>query len=228
MESDERACPLCGETIKQVAIRCKHCHGDLRDGPADFDRGMGRGIGRGAGRGVIEPPVPQGDTAELEQRFLEFAYKTAERINAPVVAHALKIPISQASDFLEDLAARDALSREVDDEGQVWFEVPGRKQQRALVKRDAVGSAIAPPPPPQAMLALLLNLVAPGVGSIVGGRTVEGILQLVLLLIGLPLCFILVGIPLCIATWGWALSTGLRVMNEASRQEETRRRDGTM
>jgi hypothetical protein len=46
-------------------------------------------------------------------------------------------------------------------------------------------------------------------------------------LIGLPLCFILVGIPICVATWGWALSTGLRIMNEASRQEETRRRDGT-
>ena len=213
MESDERACPLCGETIKKVAIRCKHCHADLKEG-ADFTRGVDASAEK-----------PKLSAAEFEQRFLEFAYKSDERINAPSVAHALKIPISEASDQLEDLAARDVLTREVDDEGLIWFELPGRKQ-RALVKRDSDGGGLAPPPPPQAMAALLLNLVAPGVGSIVGGRTVEGILQLVLLLIGLPLCFILVGIPICVATWGWALSTGLRIMNQAQ-QEETRRRDGT-
>lgn len=211
MESDERACPLCGEAIKKVAIRCKHCHADLKEG-ADFTRGVD----------AREPDKPKLSAAEFEQRFLEFAYKTDDRINAPAVAHALKIPIAEAADQLEDLAARDVLAREVDDQGLIWFELPGRRE-RALVKRTD-GGLLAPPPPPQAMAALLLNLVAPGVGSIVGGRTVEGILQLVLLLIGLPLCFILVGIPICVATWGWALSTGLRVMNQA--QEETRRRDG--
>jgi TM2 domain-containing membrane protein YozV len=207
-ESDERPCPLCGETIKKVAIRCKHCHGDLQ--AADFTRGV--------------PAKAKLSEAEFEQRFLEYAYRSDDRINATAVAHALKIPISEAADQLEDLAARDVLSREVDDQGLVWFELPGRPQL-ALMKRDQSIPALAHPPPPQAMAGLLLNLVVPGVGSIVAGRTVEGILQLVLLLIGLPLCFILVGIPICVATWGWALSTGLRAMNEA--QEASRRRDGT-
>ncbi len=29
MKSDTKNCPFCGETIKGVAVRCKHCHADL-------------------------------------------------------------------------------------------------------------------------------------------------------------------------------------------------------
>ena len=72
--------------------------------------------------------------------------------------------------------------------------------------------AIQPPPSPQAMVGLLLNLVMPGLGSMVAGRTGEGVAQLMLLDRD-SLCFVLVGIPICIATWGWALSTGLRALS---------------
>ena len=32
MESDEKACPFCGETIKAIAIKCKHCQSLMNQG----------------------------------------------------------------------------------------------------------------------------------------------------------------------------------------------------
>lgn len=29
MESDERACPMCAETIKRAALKCRHCGADV-------------------------------------------------------------------------------------------------------------------------------------------------------------------------------------------------------
>jgi TM2 domain-containing membrane protein YozV len=67
-----------------------------------------------------------------------------------------------------------------------------------------------------AIAALLLNiLVLPGVGTIVGGRTDEGIIQLVLFLVGIPLCLLLIGIPLVISMWVWALISGIQLVKEA-------------
>jgi len=230
MLEDEKACPLCGETIKKVAVRCKHCHADLAaQGEPDFDRGQGQGQGRGEGaasgangtgngRALVRrdpaPLQPPGGD-DFEQRFLAFAYQTQAVINAASVAFALKIPIADAEARLEDLAASDVLVRLVDNEGFVFYRLPGQSQRpAALIPRpDAAVAPIGAPQSPQALAGLLLNLVIPGVGSIVAGRTVEGILQLILLMIALPLCFVLIGFPLLIATWAWALATGIRGLN---------------
>jgi TM2 domain-containing membrane protein YozV len=162
---------------------------------------------------------------DFEQRFLEYAYgpSAPTEMRATEVAHAVKVPISEAEKHLEDLAARDILVRAVDEEGFVFFRLPGKKQNQAIVRHVDDAQALAPRPPEhQATMGLVLNLVMPGVGSIVAGKTAEGIAQLVLFLIGLPLCFILIGIPLCVAVWGWALSTGLRAVQESQQRAQSR------
>lgn len=67
-----------------------------------------------------------------------------------------------------------------------------------------------------AIAGLLVNvLVIPGLGSIIGGRTNEGIIQLILFLVGIPLSFVLIGIPIVFASWVWALVTGIQLVKDA-------------
>lgn len=94
-------------------------------------------------------------------------------------------------------------------------------------------TAVPAPRPPDTTLAivgLLLNvLVLAGLGSIVGGRTQEGIWQLVLylggaimLFVGILLTLVLVGIliiPLAalamLAGWVWGVVTGIQMVQAA-------------
>jgi len=162
---------------------------------------------------------------ELERRFLEWAYAPGAPVDirAAEVAHAAGCTIAEAEAHLEELAARDALSRQVDDEGFVFYRLPGRKPPKpapgqAMILHEP--HAMRRTAEPQATMGLVLNLVMPGVGSIVAGKTAEGIAQLVLFIIGLPLCFLIIGVPLCVTVWAWALATGIRAVNEAQRESQ--------
>jgi TM2 domain-containing membrane protein YozV len=151
---------------------------------------------------------------DFEQRFLDYAYKTTARIDALSVAHNCKVSIKDAGERLEDLAAREVLIREVDDEGQVYFRLPGRGRQGALVQTQA-GPLAKAGDEGTAVVGLLVNLALPGVGSLIAGRTREGVFQLVMLAVGLPLMLIFIGIPLVIGAWVWALVTGINAVNTA-------------
>jgi TM2 domain-containing membrane protein YozV len=139
-------------------------------------------------------------------------------MNAAAVAYALKISIADADERLEDLAARDVLLREVDDEGIVFFRLPGRgRPSRALAPYRSAGPLASAPSLSEstALVGLLLNLPLPGVGSLVAGKTREGMLQLIMVGVALPLCLVLIGVPLLVGAWFWALMTGIRALNEA-------------
>ncbi len=66
--------------------------------------------------------------------------------------------------------------------------------------------------------ALILNLVLPGVGSlVVGGEYKQtGIYQLVLYVVGLVLSIWVVGIFIAFAAWVWALITSIDILKKSS------------
>ena len=68
-----------------------------------------------------------------------------------------------------------------------------------------------------AIVALIFNLVAPGLGTIIAGRNNPGVIQLVLFLIGIPLSILLIGVPLVIATWIWALVSSIKIVQESGK-----------
>src|SRR5260370_2466502 len=101
--SDTKSCPFCGEEIKKVAIRCKHCQADLSKADADFNRGAA--VEKTADAALVATgPVSAGNADDFEQRMLEFAYRTTATINVPSVPHALTLPTAQVNDRLEDIA----------------------------------------------------------------------------------------------------------------------------
>jgi hypothetical protein len=213
--ADTKPCPYCGETIKAVAVRCKHCQADLSREP-DFDRGAPARKQPEPAPAPTAAPEPTNPAAPFEQRFLEFAYKTRDRIDGTSVAYALKVPIAEANDQLEDMAARDELVREVDDEGAVYFRLPGRPA-KGLVKYQGGPPAVAGAPSEgTAIVGLLLNMFfLPGVGSLVAGKTREGVIQTALFVSSFPLMLVIIGFPMLVGVWLWALVTGIRAVNEA-------------
>jgi len=81
-----------------------------------------------------------------------------------------------------------------------------------------------------AIVSLILNiLILPGLGTLIGGRTREGVWQIVLvigsifvgLLFTITIIGAIIGIPLMIfgpiAGWIWSLVSGIQLVQEASK-----------
>lgn len=64
------------------------------------------------------------------------------------------------------------------------------------------------------VIALIANLVFPGVGTIIVGKTGVGIIQLILYILGLIFSFTLigaiVGIPMVFVAWVWGIISVVR------------------
>ncbi|MBS3108377.1 hypothetical protein J4409_00740 [Candidatus Woesearchaeota archaeon] len=65
------------------------------------------------------------------------------------------------------------------------------------------------------IVALIINLFIPGLGSVIGGETRIGVMQLVLYLISYPLMMVFVGFVTIIVAWVWALMTSIKLVKEA-------------
>jgi hypothetical protein len=160
---------------------------------------------------VPAQPATPAAADDFEMRFLELAHKSNERLTVASVAYALKLPSSQVETHLEDLAARDVIVRDVDDEGNLFFRLPGKG---ALATGGGGGAPITAGASAGSINGLLVNFVLPGVGSLMIGKSAEGAAQLGLMVIGAGMLLTLHfwGIPLIIIAWIWGVVTGFRGM----------------
>lgn len=133
------------------------------------------------------------DAGAIEARLLELAHTTDAKITAPALAYFAPCSLDDAGRVLDDLAARDRLTMEIEDDGTVVYHMPGRQKL----------AAPAPPPPslspsllapvvrasygPSPLLAGLLSALIPGAGHLYAERPIAAILWFVVVGLGYTL-----------------------------------------
>jgi TM2 domain-containing membrane protein YozV len=137
------------------------------------------------------PTIPRtNDPAVIEHRLLDLAYTTDAVITAPLLAYYVPCRIEDADRVLDRLSTEGRLRMEVDDDGNVFYEVPNRQR-------------IAPPPraqfplarrepsyeldirqPPNAAAAAVLSMIVPGAGQLYAGRPLSGVAWFALVTMG--------------------------------------------
>lgn len=117
MEHNEKFCPLCAETIKAEAVRCKHCHSDISGGThAEAVKPEGMGFAQKAfivlvlgvvavfAIGAFSTPSPEDQAMDHARRAIEMYRDNESSYQGPT--GALQI-ISGACRKLEnDFATR--------------------------------------------------------------------------------------------------------------------------
>ncbi|PIE17063.1 MAG: hypothetical protein CSA65_09715 [Proteobacteria bacterium] len=186
------------------------------------------------------------EKAEFDKRFLALVNQTNVEITAPNIAYHLDIPIEEAQEHLLSLELNGVIVQEADDKGNTTYTMPNRatpgtmpqhqlEQQAASGEgkpRQAVGvmnPADLPPAPVlsgkkhapasgKAIHGLLLNILLPGLGSLVCGRMI-GLAIMAVFLLGVASFFFMPGftkffgvLPI-IGAWIWSIVAGVQLMN---------------
>src|SRR3989344_3305382 len=61
------------------------------------------------------------------------------------------------------------------------------------------------------IIGLAVNVLFwPGLGTLIGGNTKKGIIQMILFVLGAVLSLVIIGIPIAIAIWIWALVSSIQ------------------
>jgi hypothetical protein len=181
------------------------------------------------------------EKAEFEKRFLALIYQTDVVITPPNIAYHLSMPIEEAQEQLLALELNGTLQQATDPRGNSYYMMPNRPapgtmQAGSGLQSEAVGGggppgvynpANAPSMPiysnPGAkgmnINGLVLNVVFPGVGSLICGKMIGGAM-LGLAILGLLLLVFLPGFSRIIAlfplagAWIWSIMAGVALLNE--------------
>jgi hypothetical protein len=104
--------------------------------------------------------------------------------------------MADAARVLDDLAAHDRLSMEVEDDGTIVYEMPGRQQLAALApaatppapeSRALIRAVEAPRHPRSPTLAAVLAGILPGAGHLYAGRITAAVMWFVVVSLGYAL-----------------------------------------
>ncbi len=135
------------------------------------------------------PTIPRThDPAVIEHRLLDLAYTTDAVITAPLLAYYVPCRIDDAERVLERLTAEGRIHMELDDDGNVFYQVPKRQRvapqrQSALARRDQ-SYELELRQPPNAAAAAVLSMIVPGAGQLYAGRPLSGIAWFALVTMG--------------------------------------------
>lgn len=159
------------------------------------------------------------DLGAIEARLLELAHTTDAKLTAPALAYVAPCSLEDANRVLDDLAARDRLTMEIEDDGTVLYHLLGRQKLAA----PAAGRAVPPPPlqpalvrvahaPPRGpspALAAVLSTLVPGAGHLYAGQFGAAVMWFVAVWLGYAL--ILPGLILHLFSIASAAVTARRV-----------------
>ena len=143
------------------------------------------------------------DPAVIEHRLLDLAYTTDSVITAPLLAYYAPCSIEDAERVLDRLVAEDRLRLEVDDNGNIQYEVPNRVRiasPRALVRAEP--APLEPVRVTSPAVAAVLSLIVPGAGHLYAGRPLAAVVWFMVVSLG----YLLLIVPgvllhvLCIAS----------------------------
>jgi hypothetical protein len=160
------------------------------------------------------------DAGAIEARLLDLAHTTEAKITAPALAYFAPCSLDDAGRVLDDLAARDRLSMEIEDDGTVVYLMPGRQKLSAPLPWPAASPsppvlvrAVRPSHGPSPLLAALLSALVPGAGHLYAERPIAAILWFVI--VGLGYTLLLPGLILHLFSIATAASSARRL--EAAR-----------
>jgi TM2 domain-containing membrane protein YozV len=131
------------------------------------------------------------DASGIEHRLLELAHTTDAKITAAALAYFAPCSIDDASRVLDDLAARDRLTMEIEEDGTVVYHLLGRQKIARSAPPAALQTALVPIAgshrEANPLLAAVLSVLVPGAGHLYTGRIVAALLWFLVVTAGYAL-----------------------------------------
>ncbi len=127
------------------------------------------------------------DASAIEQRLLDLAYTTDAKITATALAYYAPCSIDDAGRVLDDLAARDRLRMDIEDDGTVVYHLLGRQKLPAPRPAPLAPARVISPRAVSPMLAALLTVFVPGAGHLYARHVIGAVMWFAAVTLGYAL-----------------------------------------